>query len=335
MVDSAVAPGVQSGRWVGVVVGVYDRGRRDTFGYGRVASGGPVPEATTVFEIGSITKTFTAAVLAAAVREGRARLDEPLRDLLPGGLSYPSYQGQDLTLLQLADHTSGLPRLPDDLETIPGYVAADPYAGYDEAALYAFLERHRLARAPGTKYEYSNLGYGLLGHALALRLQTSWEEAVRSRVAGPLALRDTLGVLDAPRRERQAAGHDAKGRPVPGWTWQALAGAGALHSTVDDLLTYAAAALGHGPAPVAEDLASCLAPRYAPPGTGFQVGLAWMRQPFASGRFSAAEHDGGTGGYASYLGLLPERDAAVVVLTNTDSEVVTPGRAVLEWVAVR
>jgi CubicO group peptidase (beta-lactamase class C family) len=183
-------------------------------------------------------------------------------------------------------------------------------------------------------YEYSNLGYGLLGHALARRLATSYEEAVRSRVSAPLALDDTVVTLDSLRQARLAPGHDDRGRIVPGWTFDALKGAGALHSTTDDLLTYAAAALGHGPKDVVGDIAAGLVPRFAPPGTAFQVGFAWMLQPIGGG-LNAAEHDGGTGGYASYLGVLPGRDAAVVVWTNTNVEVVTPGRAILEWIGSR
>lgn len=334
-VDSAVRPGVESGRWLGVVVGTFDRGQRATFGYGRVSAGGPAPDATTLFEIGSITKTFTAAVLAAAVREGLVALEQPARELLPPGTVLPTYHGQDFTLLQLADHTSGLPRLPDNLETTPGYEASDPYAHYDELALLQFLSRYQLPRAPGTKYEYSNLGVGLLGYLLAGRLGTTYEDAVRSRVASPLGLADTRILLEPAQFARVAPGHDDRGQPVPAWHLDVLAGAGALHSTSADLLDYAAAVLGHGPQPVTADLAACLVPRFAGAGASGQVGLAWSLQPLGSTRYTAVQHDGGTAGYSSYVGVVPERDVAVVVLSNTAGEVVTPGQQILEWLAAR
>jgi CubicO group peptidase (beta-lactamase class C family) len=320
---------------VGVAVGVCDRGRRDVFGFGRVATGGPPPDATTVFEVGSITKTYTAAVLAAAVREGLASLDQPARELLPPGARLPSFAGRDFTLLELADHTSGLPRLPDNLETTPGFAPADPYARYDKAALEEFLSRYPLPRAPGSKHEYSNLGYGLLGHLLARRLGMTYAEAVRSRVAAPLGLGDTRIELASSQLSRLATGHDDQGRPVPLWTFDVLAGAGALRSTVADQLTYTAAVLGHGPSPVAADLAACLVPRFAPPATAYQVGLAWFRQPLGTTAFTVVNHDGGTGGFSSYLGVVPERDVGVVVLANTDREVVTPGQQILEWLVTR
>jgi CubicO group peptidase (beta-lactamase class C family) len=320
---------------VGVAVGVYDRGRRDVFGFGRVAAGGPPPDATTVFEIGSITKTYTAAVLAAVVREGLASLDQPARELLPPGARVPSYQGRDFTLLELADHTSGLPRLPDNLETTPGFVPDDPYAHYGDQALADFLARYPLPRAPGSKHEYSNLGYGLLGHILARRLGTTYAEAVRSRVAVPLGLGDTRIELGTSQLSRLATGHDGQGRPVPLWRFDALEGAGALRSTVADQLSYAAAVLGHGPSPVTADLAACLVPRFAPPATSYEVGLAWFRQPLGTTPFTVVHHDGGTGGFSSYLGVVPERDLGVVVLANTDREVVTPGQQILEWLVTR
>ncbi len=331
-VSGAVGSGVGAGRWVGVVVGVYDRGRRDVFAFGAVDAGAAAPDGATIFEIGSITKTFTAAVLAAAVREGLVRLDEPLRDLLPREQAVPSYAGQDFTLEQVAVHSSGLPRLPDDLEKVAGYDAGNPYASYDQRALYSFLARYRLPRAPGARYEYSNLAYGLLGHALALRLGVSWEEALRARVVAPLGLEDTWPALDATRIARLAPGHDDKGRRVPSWTSGALDGAYVLRSTAGDLLAYAAAALGHAPSPLREDLAAAIAPRYAPQGLGYQVGLAWMTRTTGTG-VRLVEHDGGTGGYASYLGVLPDRDAAVVVLANSAAEVDTAGRSVVDWVA--
>jgi CubicO group peptidase (beta-lactamase class C family) len=333
-VDSVIRPAVRAGRFVGVVVAAWDRGSRKIYGFGRSSATGPTPDAGTVFEIGSLTKTYTAAVLASAVRDGLMALQQPARDVPPGAV-LPSWQGQGFTLLQLASHTSGLPRLPDDLVTSPGYVASDPYAHYDEAALASFLSRYVLPRAPGSRYEYSNLGFGLLGHLLERRLGVSYEEAVLSRVARPLGLADTRITLDGDGAARLATGHDSEGRPVPPWTFDVLAGAGALRSTAADQLTYAAALLGHGPAPVTADIAACIVPRFAPAGAAYTVGLAWVLQPLGGTGYTMIGHDGGTAGFSSFLGAVPERDVAVVVLSNSDQEVVSAGLQILEWLATR
>lgn len=332
-VDSLIQPGVTSGRWASVVVGVYDRGATSVFGYGRARPGGPTPDARTVYEIGSVTKTFTAALLAGLDRENRVRLDDPVRLHLPAAVRVPDYAGQDITLLHLATHSSGLPRLPDDLDRTPGFVASDPYAHYGVDRLFGFLSRVALTRAPGSRYEYSNFAYGVLGQALAFELETTWEQAVLARVIRPLGLRDTVVGLDAEQQARFAFGHDAQGRDAGGWTLNAHAPAGALRSTTEDMLRYVAALLGHGA--LASDLASCRQPRFVPLEQPFQVGLAWHLVPLGRTGRSYVFHNGGTGGYASFVGYLPDRDAGVTILTGSANVADSQGEALLEWLVQR
>lgn len=325
-VDAALQPGIASGRWPSAVVGVYDRGTTSVFGYGRV--GGARPDARTIYEIGSITKTFTAALLAGLDRENRVRLDDPVRLQLPASVRVPSARG-DITLLHLATHTSGLPRLPDDLDRAP-FDAADPYAGYGLDRLFGFLSRVAPDRAPGARYEYSNFGFAVLGQALAFGLDLPWEEAVLSRVVRPLGLADTRVTLDADLRARLAPGTDARGRPARNWDLNAHAPAGALKSTTADLLAYVAALLGHGPEPLAGDLAACRAVRFRPADQPFELGLAWHLMPLGSTGRRYVFHNGGTGGYSSVIVYLPDRDVGVTILANSANEVVAPAVAVLE-----
>ncbi|HET9316600.1 MAG TPA: serine hydrolase domain-containing protein [Vicinamibacteria bacterium] len=332
-VDSLIQPGIASGRWASVMVGVYDRGATAVFAYGRVRPDGPAPDTRTVYEIGSVTKTFTAALLAGLDREGQVRLDDPVRLHLPASVRVPAFAGQEITLLHLATHSSGLPRLPDDLDRVPGFDMSDPYAHYGVDRLFAFLSRVPLARAPGTRYEYSNFAYAVLGQALAVVLQTSWDQAVLSRVVHPLGLADTRVALDPDQQARLATGHDEHGRVTPPWDMNAHAPAGALRSTMQDMLQYVAATLGHGA--LATDLATCRQPRFAPADQPFQLGLAWHLVPLGRTGRTYVFHNGGTGGFTSFVGSLPERDAGVAILTSSANLADEQGEALLEWLVPR
>lgn len=230
-------------RVAALVVGICYRGTTRAFAYGTVRKdGGPPPDEDTLFEIGSITKVFTSTVLAQMTCSGEVRLDDPIQAYLPEEVKAPSRDAVAVTLRHLATHTSGLPRLPANLApTDP----ANPYADYTDDSLHAFLANHRLRRVPGRVSEYSNAGAGLLAHLLGRVAGASYEALVVERLCGPLGMRDTAAQLTPQQQARLAPGH-AKGRPVPGWTFQALAGAGALRSSGKDMLRFLAANLGHG-----------------------------------------------------------------------------------------
>ncbi|MDQ3607277.1 MAG: beta-lactamase family protein, partial [Gemmatimonadota bacterium] len=230
---------VESGRAPGIVVGILENGQRRYVAYGSAGPGrGPLDEHT-LFEIGSISKTFTGLLLADAVVRGEVRLDQPVVELLPAGTVIPARADRPITLEQLATHRSGLPRLPTNMAPAN---PADPYADYDEARLYAFLAAYTPPRSPGDSAEYSNLGAGLLGHALVRRSGApSWGALVERRTTGPLGMRETFVDVPPAAIERLAAGHDAGMDTVPPWHLDVLAGAGALRSTAADMLTYLAA----------------------------------------------------------------------------------------------
>jgi CubicO group peptidase (beta-lactamase class C family) len=310
-----VAERVESGRAVGLVLGLVDRAdHRRIVSYG--SSGGARPlDGSTVFEIGSITKVFTTIALADMARAGEVQLDDPVANYVPESVTVPSRDGKPITLAMLATQTSGLPRLPANMAPAD---QANPYADYTVEQLYAFLSSYTLPRDPGSQYEYSNLGMGLLGHALARRAATSFEDLVAARITTPLGMRDTRITLTADLRDRLATGHDATGRPVANWDIPTLAGAGALRSTVDDMLTFLQANL---------DSTSVLWPAAsathgARVETGVEnlaVGLGWHIFTRPTGRI--VWHNGGTGGYHSFAGFDPERGMGVVVLANSSHDI--------------
>ena len=302
---------VASGENEGVFIGVAGPDGTRTHGFGRLSADRPTaPDSTTVFEIGSVTKVFTALLLAEMAGRGEVALDDPIADYLPDTLAVAF--GERVTLEHLAAHTSGLPRLPDNL---PIADPSNPYAAYSAGDLYRFLERHELQREPGAAYEYSNLGPALLGHLLARHAGKPYELLLRERVLGPLGLDDTAITLTDDQRARLATGHSG-GRAVPGWDFQVIAPAGALRSTGADMLRFLRANLGLIETPLADELAQARAVRAPAYGDSMAVALGWHTRSGPDAE--VVWHNGGTGGYRSFVGFDPAAQRGVVVLTNED-----------------
>ncbi len=306
-------------RSVGILAAVITaQGDRQVVGRGRLDQSDPrVPDIDTVFEIGSITKVFTALLLADMALRGVVAWDEPVARLLPPFVHVPRFGETQITLLDLATHTSGLPRMPSNFHPAdPG----DPYADYTVGQLYDFLDNATLTRTPGTAYEYSNLGYGLLGHALARRAGSGFEELVRARICVPLGLDSTAVTLDASMRARRAIGHDAALGPVEPWSLPTLAGAAALRSTGRDLLAFLAAASGHAATPLAPAFEALLGTRRRGDAPATEAALGWLVTHRAGGE--VVWKNGGTGGFSSYAGWSPRSGRCAVVLGNAQ---VPPG----------
>ena len=200
---------------VGIVVGVVDASGRRVVAHGRFKpEGRRKVGGNTVFEIGSITKVFTALLLSDMALRGEVALDDPAARYLPEGVAMPERGGRKITLADLATHTSGLPRSATNI-TPSDWV--NPYADYTPERLYAFLNGCTLTRDVGARYEYSNIGAGLLGHLLARCLRADYRGLIRARVAGPLGMKDTSPQPSPGQAKRLAPGHDADGRPAPAW----------------------------------------------------------------------------------------------------------------------
>ncbi|WP_103030155.1 serine hydrolase domain-containing protein, partial [Salinibacter altiplanensis] len=220
----------------GVVIGLLHDDRTSVHSFGAADSTGSAPTARTLFEIGSVTKTFTGLLLADAIARSPVDPSTPVAALLPDSVALAPSDSTTMTLKHLATHRSGLPRLPANLN--PAVRPGDPYAAYDAQALHAFLDGYVPPRPPGVQYEYSNLGVGLLGHLLARRADTTYAALVRQRITGPLGLSDTRAALSKEQRRRFAQGHNRAGAPTSPWHFEALAGAGALRSSAADMLVY-------------------------------------------------------------------------------------------------
>jgi CubicO group peptidase (beta-lactamase class C family) len=190
----------------------------------------------------------------------------------------------------------------------------NPYADYTVPLMYEFLSGYQLTRDPGQQFEYSNLGVGLLGHVLSLVTGESYEDMERKRVWAPLDMTHTAITLTPWKKEHLALGHDDKGNVVPNWDLDALAGAGAIRSTTLDMLKFAAANVHPERGKVEEAMAFAQRER-SPTGPNGAIGLNWMN--LHVGADTIVWHNGGTAGYRTFLGLLPSRKMAVVVMTNS------------------
>jgi len=300
-------------RGVGILVGLIDPQGRRVVAHGGSGRGDGRPlDGDTVFEIGSITKAFTALLLAHMAERGEVGLDDPAARYLPDGVAMPERGGRQISLSHLATHTSGLPRRPGNLA--PAHWE-NLYAGYSAQQLYAFLGACRLQSEIGEAHLYSNLGTGLLGHLLALRVGVDFETLIGERITGPLGMTSTAIELPPDLASRLAVGHDQRLRPVGEFQLGVLAGAGGLRSTANDLLDFLAAALGLAPNPLAPALSAQLRVRGPSDKAADIQALGWRIRPQGEGEM--VFHNGATRGHRCFLQFDLARRAGVVVLTNT------------------
>jgi CubicO group peptidase (beta-lactamase class C family) len=308
-VEKALQERIAAGRYQAAVMGVVDGEKCEISTFGKLDDGRP-PDADTVFEIGSVTKTFTATLLAEAVLEGRVQLDEPVARLLPD-FNIPDHNGKAITLLDLADQHSGLPRMPSNFAPAD---PANPYADYGPAKLKVFLAGYQLPRDPGSSYEYSNLGFGLLGFALAASAHQTYAALVEQGVLQPLGMTESGVSMTQAMRAHLAPGHKETGKSSKNWDLDALAGAGAVRSTVRDMCRYLQANMGVVQTPLNAAMKAAQQPR-TDVSMRTRIGLAWMT--LTTPRGSVVWHNGMTGGYASFVGFTPDGRRGVVLLANT------------------
>ena len=269
-----------------------------------------------IFEIGSISKVFTGLLLADAVEKKKLRLDSTLKELLGDKQTFADERVGGITLLQLATHTSGLPRLPNNMGPNPD-AEKDPYGKYDREKMRTFLAKTKLSAAPPCPASYSNYGMGLLGDLLAETYGKSWEEAVKEVITGPLGMTDTVVSLNDEQAKRLAPpyrGTDAG----TSWTFQAMAGAGALRSTAADMLKFGEALIDPDKVPeLAPKIRAMMEARAPYADAGAEIGLGIIVGKLDGERDYS--HNGGTGGYRSALQVIPARKLVRVVLVNNDT----------------
>jgi CubicO group peptidase (beta-lactamase class C family) len=270
----------------------------------------------TIFEICSITKTFTAAILSDMVEKGEVALTDPVAKFLPASVRLPERNGKQITLLDLATQSSALPPVPFNMNVGD---MSNPYATYTVPLLYEFLSNYQLTLDIGSTYIYSNLGFGLLGHALELKTGLSYEALVRQRILKPLSMNDTAVVLAPAQKARLAIGHNSEnGKAVVNWDIPVLTGCGALRSSVSDMLKYLEANMS-GSGPLATVFQRCHAAQRPTNMADNDIGLGWMTEKSLSA--DIVWHNGQTGGFHSFIGFAPKTHTGVIILHNSNANI--------------
>ena len=263
----------------------------------------------TAFEIGSITKTMTAALLAEIIGRGEIAIDDPLAKLLPPGTNVPSFSGTHITVGNLVTHTSGLPSFPWRTTDL-----SNPYARLTEDDLLDTLAKTRLQRAPGSQREYSNFALMVLSYALAKRSGRDFETLLRERLLSPLGMNDTF-IVTRPSAVRVAEGHFSNSRPTGPWDVRVdLAGAGGVRATLPDMVRYLEGQLGMRDSSITPALAQT---QDQIAGVGSQAtSMAWEILSTENGR-KFVMHPGGTGGFSSFFAFDRAAKHGVVLLSDT------------------
>jgi D-alanyl-D-alanine-carboxypeptidase/D-alanyl-D-alanine-endopeptidase len=311
-VESSVKKRIEYEQSPSIVIGIIDKDGARYFNFGNVKKGGAAANEHSIYEIGSISKVFTAILLAQQVLDGKVKLDDPVQKYLPKEAKVPQRGGKEILLGHLSDHTSGLPRMPSNFA--PANLG-NPFADYTVAQLYNFLSNYELTRDIGSAYEYSNLAQGLLGHILALNAGTSYEALMIKTIASPLQMKETKIALDDKMEKNLATGY-ANGVAVENWDIPTLAGAGAIRSSTADILKFLAANMGLKKSALYPAMKMTHEVRHDKAGT-MRVGLGWHIAKGKNG--DVIWHNGGTGGYRTFAGFVKETSTGVVVLTNSSA----------------
>jgi len=312
-IDPLAAALIDSDVVVGMVVGVIKNGEAHVFSYGETAKGSGVkPTGDTVFEIGSISKVFTGLLLSEMVERRELPLRERAQEYLPNEVKLPRHLDKPILVEHLSTHCSGLPRMPTNFKPAD---PQNPYADYTKEQLYAFLNEVTLNSAPGVSYEYSNVGVALLGHVLSRAAKKPYEALVRERILDPVGMNDTTFTLTDEQASRLASPYNAELSPSRTWDLGLFNPAGGLKSTPNDMLRFLAANLAKHDTPLGRAMERTHKIHLGT-NLGISMGLGWLIARDGISRV----HNGQTGGYHGYVGIVPLRKVGVVVLANTATE---------------
>jgi CubicO group peptidase (beta-lactamase class C family) len=267
-------------------------------------------DADTAFEIGSVSKTMTGALLAQLVAAGKLGLDDPLSKHLPKGSKVPEFEGQPITLRHLLTHTSGLTSFPASWGDVD---PANPYRRIDAKRIFATLEKSTLDRAPGSRFEYSNFAVMLLSWVVAQQSGGDIERAFAEQLFAPLGMRSAF-VGKPPSAVTRAIGHTPNQQPTSAWDFDpAFAGVGGVRASLNDMVRYVEAQLGRIDAPISAAIR--VGHAEVSPADSQRMGMGWIIS-----RLNEREvfvHEGGTGGFSSFVAFRADYTRGVVVLSDT------------------
>jgi len=323
-IDDIVQPYIESEWTHGLSIGIYKEGTYKFYNYGQLSAEKPTaPDSSSIYEIGSITKTMTGSLLNLMVEEGEVEFDASIGEYLPDDIG--NWQGeQSITLEELSTHSSGLPRIPKNMLPMAIMDGDNPYKNYKVEHLYKFLKKYEPKNRTDRKCEYSNLGAGLLGHILALQAGKDYEQLLQEKLFTPLNMNHSTITLEEGHLKQLAPGHNPAGYPASNWDLPTLAGAGAVRSNTLDMLKFIEANINgnlsleatHRKRKQFDD--------------SHIIGLGWLTN-VSNPEFPITWHNGGTGGYRTYCGFVKDQKIGVVILSNTAIGVDHIGYLILKY----
>lgn len=296
----------------GIAVGWYEEGKMNfcSFGLADIGSNNLVTSKT-LFEIGSISKTFTCNMLSYMALQNEVLLQDKAQKYFPSNVVLPEKNGKAITLENLAMARSGLARLPGNLSPVD---PTNPYIDYTEKELFQYLSNCELKREPGSQYEYSNLGMGMVGYLLSKKRGVSYRELLSLLITKPLKMNQTFISGEIKDKKKLATGY-VDCNPVKSWTWtdqSVITGAGGILSSAEDMMIYMAAQLSDENSSLVKAFKEAHKERADAGSSNMQIGLGWHIRDH-----KIVWHNGGTGGFRSFAGFDPDKKRAIVILTNS------------------
>ena len=299
---------------LGTIIAVSLRGHRYFFPYGKATDAGAPITRETVMEIGSCTKTFTTTLFALAINRDQIVPDAPAQKYMPNGYTL---RAQQLTPLELADFTSGM---PDDPTNLPRGLEQRSIASYTVRDFLTWASNYEPRTRLPAPYKYSNAGIGLLSYLVATATGKTWEEQLNSEILEPLGMADTMLRPTPEQQRRLAGGHNRAGQDAPRWPVYAWYAAGGLRSTAHDMISFGEAYLGHNEVngrPVSAELIAAMQLAQKPIFTmpnGNKQAMAWVND--VRGGAPVILKNGGTAGFGSGIAICPTKDAAIFIGMN-------------------
>ena len=288
---------VELGLNASVAICVVDEKGTTFHSFGNKTMDGEKINEHSVFEIGSISKVFTTTILAKFIKAGKIKLSDPVSSFFPNENFDLSYDNRQITIGHLADHTSSLPRMPNNFNPSN---PANPFSDYDEKLLYEFLSEINLSREIGSQFEYSNLAVGLLGFILAEIDQTTYDQLLQKHILDPLKMNETMTVLNSSSKENLAVGYNGV-HEVANWDLAILTGAGGIKSTTADMAKFMSLHLGLETNKLSSAAKLTHKKRHDKVNSRTSIGLGWFLMSIGGKQIIA--HDGATGGYKSSMAL--------------------------------
>lgn len=314
-IDDIITPYVKQSSTASVSLGIFKDDQTFYYGYGEIKKGtGVIPDSETIYEIGSITKTFTALLMIDFLKSKELSINSQINDFLPSNIPLLQYNGNPIRIKHLLNHTSGLPRLPDDFET--GMDINNPYKHYDSTKVYSYLKNLNLLVEPGQNWEYSNLGAGLAGIIMERQTHKSYEQLLLEKICVPLGLTKTKISLSGSDSANFATGYKTNGLPASYWDdFNAFKGAGAIRSNAKDMIAYGKNILNNETSILKTQIDSCLVQTYQY--GSMRMASGWMIQDINGN--DVYLHDGGTGGFTSYIFICKSKNVVLIILFNNEN----------------